>query len=136
MSRHCRSLGYEADIDRWRDKGWFRRLAASVAELSAVLPKDCPFILIDDQTWGAKVIAGHPCIPFLECDGEYGGSPDDDAIAIRELERLRNRGVNFLAVAWPSFWWPDEYPKFFEYLRTNYLLLIENDRLLMFDLSS
>jgi hypothetical protein len=73
-------------------------------------------------------------VPFLEHDGQYWGPPPDDATALREFERLRQAGAAFLAVAWPAFWWLDYYTDFHRHLRGRYRCLLENDRLIVFDL--
>jgi hypothetical protein len=42
-------------------------------------------------------------VPLVEREGQYWGSPADDAAAIEELERLRRAGAGFAAFAWPAF---------------------------------
>ena len=75
-------------------------------------------------------------IPFLELRGEYWGKPPDDETAIRELERLRGSGSNFLAFAWTAFWWLDEFPGFARHLESEYRRVVSNDRLVLFDLGA
>jgi len=104
-------------------------------ELAEVVPETDLLILVDDGQWLAPDIAGpRPTLPFLEKDGQYWGSPSDDATAVAELERLRGLGARFLAVGWPAFWWLDHYQRFAEHLRDHYPCLLENERIVVFDL--
>ncbi len=73
-------------------------------------------------------------IPFLQRGGEYWGQPADSEAAILELERLRQSGAFFFVFAWPVFWWLDYYTEFHRYLRDNFRCVLENDRLVVFDL--
>jgi hypothetical protein len=65
--------------------------------------------------------------------GQYGGPPPDDATAIRELERLRQSGASFIVFARPAFWWLD-YHAALCHLRSAFRCVLENDRLVVFDL--
>ncbi|MDP8922821.1 MAG: hypothetical protein M3O34_08090 [Chloroflexota bacterium] len=104
-------------------------------ELAGVLPDGDPFIMVDDNQWGTgAVVAGRRAIPFLERDGQYWGKPPDDATAIRELERLRQSGARFIVFGWPAFWWLDHYAEFHRHLRSRFRCLLENDRVVVFDL--
>jgi hypothetical protein len=66
--------------------------------------------------------------------GQYGGPPPDDATAIRELERLRQSGASFMVFAWSAFWWLDYYAALRQQLRSAFRFVLENDRLVVFDL--
>ena len=135
MARCFRGLGYDVDVERWREQSWFHRLDRSITEIAAAIPDGSPLVLIDDQTWGASSLAGHPCIPFLERDGQSWGAPTNDASAIDELRRLRRqRDVDFVAIAWPAFWWTTFYPAFHHHLRSHATGVLENDRMILFDL--
>jgi SAM-dependent methyltransferase len=116
---------------------WGERLRSAAQELAALVPAGNAFILVDEGQWDvAEYIAGRRCIPFLERDGEYWGAPDDDETAIGELERLRRAGAGFLAFGWPAFWWLDYYAGFQRHLRQQFPCVLENDRLIVFDLRS
>src|SRR5262249_50095408 len=112
---------------------YLRKLAAE--ELIAAIPPGEQFILVDDDEWviGAD-LAGRPRIPFLELEGEYWGSPPDDATAIREFERLRRAGASFIVFGRPAFWWLDYYSKFSGYLRAEFPCILETERVIVFDL--
>ena len=58
----------------------------------------------------------------------------DGGTAIQELERMRHSGASYLVVAWPAFWWLDYYIRFHDYLRSRFRCVLENERLVVFDL--
>ena len=130
---HARSVGVELDGTYWPVRGWDFRLARFLGELDAVVGRDTPFILVDGMELGLEQ-SERPVIPFLERDGEYWGAPEDDAQATRELDRLRDAGARYLVLAWPSFWWLEEYGAFFAHLRERHACLLENELLQVYDL--
>jgi Glycosyl transferase family 2 len=148
--RRCAAL--KAQLDRqgvsvdpavWKTRNpyyaWMRRLAAATEELSTLLPLDCSVIVVDEDQWadrwgGSGLLEGRRSIPFLERDGQYWGPPPDDGVAIRELERLRQSGAGFVVIGWPAFWWLGHFAGWHRHLRSNYPCVLENDRLVVFDL--
>jgi lipopolysaccharide biosynthesis glycosyltransferase len=103
-------------------------------EILAVIPSGSSFILVDRYIFYDKIFPDRNVLPFLERGGESWGNPPDDDTAIKELERMRKAGVGFMVIAWWEFWWLDYYSRFFDYLRSNFPCLINNERLLIFDL--
>jgi hypothetical protein len=89
---------------------------------------------VDEEQIRGVVASQRPAIPFLERDGQYWGPPADSATAIREFERLRRTGAGFIAFTWTAFWWLDYYAGFHAHLRDKYACLLENERLVVFDL--
>lgn len=112
------------------------RLDLVAEDIAALIPSGEAFILVDQAEFGSKVSAGRQAIPFLERDGRYWGPPPDDITAIRELERLRRSRASFIVFGWPAFWWLDYYAELCRYLRSRFRCLLENDRLVVFDLQS
>ena len=111
------------------------RIVDPVEELATCIPPGDTFILVDDEQWGTgPSVAGRRRLPFLEKDGEYWGPPDNDATAVREMERLRRTGARFIAFAWPSFWWLDYYRGFHQHLRSNFPCVLKDDLLIIFDI--
>ena len=103
-------------------------------DIAALIPAGDAFILVDENRFDSDVAAGRTAIPFLERNGHYWGKPPDDKTAIRELERLRQQGANFIVFAWPALWWLDYYSEFHEHLRSEFRCIRESDRLIAFDL--
>ena len=111
-------------------------LATRVAaqEVAALIPPGHTIILVDQDELGGQVGAGRRRIPFLERDGQYWGPPPDNNTAIREFERLRHAGGDFMIFGWPAFWWLDYYSRLHEYLRMRFPCVLRNERLVVFDL--
>jgi GT2 family glycosyltransferase len=111
------------------------RVAQVGEDIAQVVARDAVFILVDGNQWGAnEVFGGRRHIPFLERDGQYWGRPADDRTAIQELERLRGDGAAYIVFVWPTFWWLDFYTGFQNYLAAGYARILENERLIIFDL--
>lgn len=107
----------------------------AAADLARVIPEHERLILVDEAQWVAGDVAGdRPTVPFTEREGEYWGPPADDGNAISELERLRKSGASYVVVGWPAFWWLQHYKGFNDYLRSTFSCLLENERLVIFDL--
>lgn len=127
--------GAAADVESWKRQSWPHRVFQSAQELAAVIPVGKTFILVDDDNWGGQVCENRRQLPFLEKNGQYWGPPKDDETAVRELERMRQEhGADFLAFGWPAFWWLDHYREFGKQLRARFRCLLQNERLVAFDL--
>jgi hypothetical protein len=110
-----------------------RRLRAAKEEISRLIPPAQPFILLDQEQIRGD-LAHTAVLPFLEKNGEYWGPPDDDAMAIGELERLRQAGATHLAVVWTSFWWLEHYVGFHRYLQEKFKCVLSGDNVIVFEL--
>jgi glycosyltransferase involved in cell wall biosynthesis len=130
--------GIPSDPAGWKARNpyyqWMSRVERAAAELKAFIPEGAGFILADDGQWGSSMITGRRAVPFLEKDGQYWGPPANDAGAIEDLGRLRRSGLAYFVLGWPAFWWLDHYTGFVHHLRSTYECVLENDRLLAFDL--
>jgi SAM-dependent methyltransferase len=113
--------------------GWIQRLYLLSDEIAALVPEE-PVILVDQGAFGNLFAASCRVIPFLKRDGQYPEAPLSDTIAIQELEQLRRAGATSIVFAWPAFWWLDYYDGFNLYLRSNFRCLLDNERLIAFDL--
>jgi O-methyltransferase len=130
--------GYQSAVFRkggfsWN---WDYRVRLSAQEIATLVQPESTFILVDQETFRNEIAIERRVLPFLERNGEYGGAPPDDETAIRELERLRQSGANFIIFAWPAFWWFEHYAGFNRHLRFNFPCILENERLVAFDLKS
>jgi hypothetical protein len=99
------------------------------------IPPADPVILIDQDVLRCQLASGHRVLPFIERDGRYWGPPSDDDAAIAELRRLRDGGVRFVAIAWPAFWFMDQYPAFAAELLSAARCLLQNERVMLFEMS-
>jgi glycosyltransferase involved in cell wall biosynthesis len=129
-----------ADVAAWRAHNtyyqWMCRLDQMLTELAGLTELEQVTIFADeDQCGGANALTGRRLLPFPERDGQYWGAPEDSAVAIRELERLRAGGASKIAFAWPAFWWLDHYAAFSQHVRSRYRCISGNDRLVVFDLT-
>ena len=109
-------------------------LFLAAEDVATLIPLQDTFIMVDQAQFGVGVTGGRRALPFLERDGIFWGPPPDDEVAIRELERLRKSGANFMVFGWPAFWWLDYYAELHHYLRSKYNCVLKNDRLVIFDL--
>jgi len=113
---------------------WLQQLYLTRQDIAAVIPSGATFALVDQQWFSDQVVGERRAIPFVERNGQDWGSPPDDETAIRELDRLQQAGASFLAIAWPAFWWLDYYAGLHRHLRSTFRCVLENDRLIVFEL--
>jgi hypothetical protein len=114
---------------------WYDRTARTLIQLTQLVPPEQTVILVDDAQLGiVESVIGRRVLPFLERNGQYNGQPGDDDAAIKELQRLQGMGASRIAFAWPSFWWLEQYPDFHRHLRQRCRCVVENERLIAFDL--
>jgi glycosyltransferase involved in cell wall biosynthesis len=137
LGAYGQAMGISVDVDALKLHSASHRIQQATEEIAALVPAGATMILVDQDSWGAADdVAGRRRIPFLERDGRYWGRPADDATAIRELERLRHSGAQFIVFAWPHLWWLDHYSGLVRHLRSRYRRVLENDRIVVFDLRS
>ncbi len=135
LSRHYQREGLEFETRVWRREAWWPRIQASLDEILAIVAPGEALILVDDDAWGTDgILFGRQRFPFPERFGMSWGPPGDDQEAVAELERLRKEGAAFLVFAWPAFWWLDCYQEFGAYCRQSFRRLLQNDRVLIYDL--
>lgn len=112
-----------------------KEVLQAATDLTSIVPENEVIILVNDSTFSNEHIPNRQVFPFLEKDGEYIGAPLNSESAINELERMKQFGANYIAIAWPSFWWLDYYTQFNNYVRSNFPCVLENERLIVFDLT-
>jgi len=115
---------------------WPQQVELAEAEICETVPPGSTIILVNEDEWGneARALREYRVFPFLECEGLYWGPPDDDAMALSELDRLIKAGAKYIVFAWTSFWWLNFYTALNRRLRANCELIKENERLLIFKL--
>ena len=67
-------------------------------------------------------------------DGVYFGPPASADAALQDLQAQRRQGASFLVVAWTAFWWLEFYSPLGAYLRSTFAPVLENERVVVFDL--
>ena len=67
-------------------------------------------------------------------NGVDWGPPLDCDAAIARLAEIRQQRSPYLAIAWPSFWWFDTYPRFFEHVERTADCVIKNDAIVIYRL--
>jgi hypothetical protein len=116
---------------------WMHLLLEAAGDVSRTIPEGETFVLVDEQGFGRDFAPRRRALPFLEREGVYGGAPSDGAVAVGELERMRREhGAKYIAFGWPAFWWLDHYGELRDHLRSQYDCILENKRLVIFDLSN
>jgi glycosyltransferase involved in cell wall biosynthesis len=113
---------------------WIKSLRRAAKNIKSLIPAGSTIILVDQGVTGGDLFPEGRCIPFLEHDGQYWGSPPDDDTAIRELNRLHQSGAEFIVFSWPAFWWLDHYVELHRYLRSKFPCVMENKRVVVFDM--
>ena len=116
------------------DTIWKYRTELANYDITKIIPSNSHFIFVDQGMIEYELSDNRYAIPFIERNGKYWGQPSDDSAAIKELERLRHSGANFIAFVWPAFWWLDHYSEFNKYLRSKFPCVKQNERLIMFDI--
>jgi hypothetical protein len=114
---------------------WMHLLLEAAGDVSQMIPAGETFILVDEQGFGCDFGRGRRALPFLEREGVYWGAPPDGVAAVGELERMRrDHGASYIAFGWPAFWWLEHYAELRDHLRSQYDCILENGRLVIFDL--
>ncbi len=135
LEEHARRRGLVADPAELRRNSRWHQMKAAADAIESMVPSGATFILVDQDQWATgETILGRRRFLFPEENGRFWGIPADDAMAIRELERLRGEGAAFIVFVWPYLWWLDHYLGFASHLREHFAPLLENDRLVIFDL--
>lgn len=112
------------------------KLHALNKDLAALFSGTETIILVDEDQLRKSIENVGRIIPFLERQKKYWGPPSDDKTAIEAVGRLRQEGAAFMVIAWPAFWWLQQYKEFTEYLRFSFPCVLENDHLIVFDLKN
>ena len=135
LAEHLDRLGIAADREKWKKHSWHYRSAETLRDLERVIPAGAEFALINESELGfGEIIEGRVAVPFPSRDGLPWGAPASDEAALDELAHLDTSGVTIVAIGWPSFWWFDHYPRFIEHLRSTADCLLDNERLVVFQL--
>jgi hypothetical protein len=131
-SEAARRNGFAADEQAWERRAWWPRTARAVAAIEGAVPAGERLALIDQTLLGFEhELRGRAVIPFPEAGGEWAGNPADDGEALAALRHMRGASVSYFAVAWPSFWWFEEYPGLGRELRAGGRVLVDDEDLVL-----
>jgi glycosyltransferase involved in cell wall biosynthesis len=115
---------------------WENRRAILVDQLDLAVPRDQAFVLVDDGQLGLHdQFNGRRVIPFLEREGHYWGAPTESCQAIENIDSLRRRGLRWLVIAWPAFWWLDQYGQFDQHIRRSSRLVLDSPHAMVFEMN-
>ncbi len=135
LHQHLVRQGIECDPSSWLRDAWFHRIHASLQEILDIVPEGGSFILIDANDWGVpESYHGRRRLQFIDQQGQYWGPPKNDEHAIAEIKQERFNGVTHIFFAWTMFWYLDFYAGMTGYLRSYSTLVIDNERLIGFNL--
>jgi glycosyltransferase involved in cell wall biosynthesis len=135
LIEHAERLGLAADRTAWQPHTWWTQISAAIADIASVVPEGASFVLANQDAWASGPrIAGRTALPFLERDGLYWGPPADDAEAIAELQRQRDRGHRYFVVAFPHLWYLEHYHGLRAWLQKHARPHLHNGRVAVFQL--
>jgi len=139
LKRHLRAQGIDADVDAWKrcnfNYVWPTRLLQAKSEIESAVPLGASYLIVNDDEWGeGEPAEGRRAIPFLGRGDEFWGTSSDDEVVLAQLDRHRRQGASHLVFWWTCFWWLDHFPIFKQHLYSQFPCVLENDRLLVFEL--
>lgn len=112
----------------WARSSWWLRAGRVARAIEQTVPDGERVALIDQGTLGIdRQLHGRQVLAFPSVDGCFAGAPADDRSALRELDRLTAAGVRHFVLAWPAFWWLEEYPQLATRLRSHAILEQDHD---------
>ena len=116
------------------DALWNHNVRTAISEIVREVPPRAQLLLADENAWGTgEEIDGRRTYHFSEADSSYaGGPPADSAAAIARIDDHRARGIQFLVLGAPAFWWLEHYKALHEYISTNATQIFESPRVVIF----
>jgi hypothetical protein len=120
----AKRAGYEALVGRLRNG------------LAQILPADAVVAVISKGDPELLNLQGRRVWHFPQTpSGEYAGRhPRDSAAAIAHLEELRAKGLEYLVIPAPYYWWLEFYAELAQHLQTHYKLVEQNEDWRLYDL--
>ncbi len=115
--------GHEHDRESWSAAAWWLRAGRVTRAIEASVPVGERFLLIDGGALGIEAdLRGRLAIPFPQVGGAFAGSPADDDKALELFKRADADGLHYAVVAFPAFWWLEEFPSLAASLRRRTVL--------------
>jgi len=137
LQQHLRKKGFNVDASKWQRNSWFHQIQSGIDDIIQLVPSEDGFVLVDENAWGIdNELAQRKRYHLVDDNGKYNGPPSDDNQAILEIERERKEGAKYIFFTSNSFWWLDYYAKLAAHLKRNYPCILNNERLLGFQLQT
>lgn len=137
LSNFLGKEGINIDPSSWPRDHWYHEIYNDMSRIAQLVPSEDAFILVDENHWlTGETMLGRRRILFTEKNGEYYGPPATDEKAIEELEKDRQQGASYIVFTWPSFWWLDHYKGFHDHLKSNYNCILNDHRMVIYNLNS
>ena len=131
-----RKQGIAVDLDAWKRNSWFHQLDRALNNINSFVPRASSLVLIDNGTWEKDWHSNQWLVrPFCEHLGVDWGNPSDSQSAAEHFDAICAEGVQYLVLAWPSFWWFEEYPDLAARLQNQATCLIRDEVTAIFELT-
>ena len=100
------------DLGFVRYRNLIPQLPVARATLEELIESGHRVVLIENGDWfDTEVTEGLDLTPFPDAGGHFGGFPESDEAACRELEAAVEAGATAIVVGWPAQWWFDYLPE-------------------------
>jgi hypothetical protein len=137
VSAALSKAGIPVDTTQWKHNSWFHRLEQAVTDINRIVPEDASLVLVDGSAWDAAGAFGtRRVLPFIQREGIDWGPPADSDTAVAQLQVLLDERVEYLAIAWPCYWWFDEYPQLFQALERHSICRMANEAVAIYKFAS
>jgi len=115
-----------------REPAWFIRVRAVVRQH---VPDGAVLLVVSRGDDSLLNLGGHRTWHFVRAeDGSYAGSPEDGNDALRQLERMRAAGAQYLLLPGWTAWWLDHYDGLRRHLEEDCRLLSSDADCLLYDI--
>jgi len=120
------------------DEAYTSLVQAVREHIEQTIPRDASVAILSKGDDALVSLNGRRAWHFpTSGSGEYAGYyPSDGRAAVAELETTRQRGVRYLVIPKPAFWWLGFYVEFAEHLRDRYSLVLTSGECLIYDLAA
>ena len=126
---------YQAAVVRKGGQGtWLelRRAYMVSQDIAAHVPVGGKYALIDYDVLGKTPAPGRRAVPLVGSHRRH--SRPDNAAVLRAVEARRDEGVEYLAIAWPAFWWLEPGSSLAESLSARFPRVVDNENTVVFGL--
>jgi len=111
---------------------WNYMVLEAALDVVDSVPVGESFVFFDNDQTNYKFEPARRALKIPTDKKWYWMFPPADEAAIEELERVTSDGVKYIVIAWPAYWWLAERQKLKKHLHSNYSLLLENKRVMVF----